>query len=304
MAKDSKSAPATVSIALNADDRALAELNDLTLNSDAKQELTIDVDSLQDRADKLIRALRHFRAKAMKDRLDRTYLESLDTTKDVSGHSETASDGAVKVVTEDLNSLYAEIDDVITMVVVQEHGNALQAAFQDVRDLQIQEKQTLSEKIHSTLLSLTEKTVDIATRIEALQVQRSNFETLKAKIGGFDSTVRSPAHEPIIAARPNDQVIHPATRNLLQHLNVPTTSSGTDVTVHLADMVRTLEIQSSENVRQILEISGRAATERRAALEHATGALATNQQLEIAVHMLEEGIAAAKAEMEGVGSQR
>lgn len=293
-----------MSVALNADDRALAKLNDLTSTGDVKQEVALDVDSRQSRVDKLIRALQHFQAKAMKDRLDRIYLESIDTAQAVSEHSETVSNGALKAVKEDLNSLYAEIDDVITMVVAHEHGSALQAAFQNIRRLQIQEKQTLSEQIHGTLISLTEKTTDIAAKIENLQSQRSTLEKLKAKIGDLDSTARSSANEPIIAVRANEQIIRPATRSLLQHLNVPTTPGSTEIAVRIDDMVRTLEIQSSHNIRQILDISGRAATDRRAALESATGALAANERHAIAVRILEQGIAAAQAEMEGSGNQR
>ncbi|ETI26143.1 hypothetical protein G647_02920 [Cladophialophora carrionii CBS 160.54] len=70
LAKEVKSVPAVASDLLKADDRALAELNELSLSISVKQEGALDVDELQGRADRLTRALHLFRAGAVKDRLD------------------------------------------------------------------------------------------------------------------------------------------------------------------------------------------------------------------------------------------
>jgi hypothetical protein len=154
MAKEVKSVPAIASGLLKSDDRALAELNELSLSRSVRQEDALDVDELQGRVDRLTHALHHFRAGAVKDRLDRIYLESLRTA-DLAGGIHNApdvSDPPHETAKEELSSLYEEIDDMVTMVVAHDHGNPLRVALEDIRRAQTQERDAADEKVCVSLL--------------------------------------------------------------------------------------------------------------------------------------------------------
>ena len=155
MAKDVKAVPAIATELLNADDRALAELNDL-VDSSSKSKPSLDVDAVRARAAELTRALRYFRAEAVRDWLDRTYLESLDISNSESNTVNPVSMGTedvcvsaatLKDVQDDLGSLYTEIDDVMTMLVSQEHGNAIESALRGIQRARREENQNVTEQV-------------------------------------------------------------------------------------------------------------------------------------------------------------
>ncbi len=150
MEKEVKAAPTTVWAILKSDDHVLAELDELSATASTKPESKLDVDVLQQRVEKLTRALQYFRAEALKDRLDRIYLEALNTA-DVRGDVHEASGDLPEVVEADLSSLYTEIDDMVTMVVAHEHGDALNTGLQNARRIQMQEKRTASQKVGHVL---------------------------------------------------------------------------------------------------------------------------------------------------------
>lgn len=146
MAKDIKAVPAIATEILNSDDRALSLLNDLSSIDQLKA--TLDVDELQDRADKLLAALRYFRADAVKDLLDRSYLEALGRGEDEDISTVDDSSGAAVVTIQgDLGSLYAEIDDLVAMVASHEHGNSISVTLRNVQRLQKKEKNALNEQV-------------------------------------------------------------------------------------------------------------------------------------------------------------
>ena len=147
---DTSSLSATTSAALSSDDRVLRELNQTISSAAINAASGPDFEALQDRADKLVRALQLFHAEALKDRLDRTYLESLNAL-DASGDSSDALLDApeitLRMVKGDLSSLYSEIDDVAAMVASHQYGSALKTSLQKVLRARTQDKQASFEKV-------------------------------------------------------------------------------------------------------------------------------------------------------------
>lgn len=125
---------AIVSETFNSDDRALTDLNDVDVD---KPSNTPHFDSLRVQAAKLTAALRHFRQQNLKNRLDRIYLESLDPSTYGDDLGDISDASPVEVQT-DLGSLYAEIDDVVNMLVSQEHGDPFDSAFESMERLKDQ----------------------------------------------------------------------------------------------------------------------------------------------------------------------
>ncbi|OAL35197.1 hypothetical protein AYO20_05451 [Fonsecaea nubica] len=301
--KDSRSTPATVTELLNSDDRVLSDLNDLS-SSGAQEKHEVALDALADRVNKLTRALQYFRAQTLKDRLDRAYLESLSRA-DIASSAQVVSDGTIDTVQEDLGSLYKEIDDVMGMVVAQEHGNALQAALQDVRRAQKQNNRSLHEKVYNQLFSLTQAVTSLSKRLESLQSRRLRLHELDVQLQHVETGAR-PNTKPMIektGTEPEDS-IKPAAKALSQHLGLTPGSSDrkmSDIATtssQLDDLILSLDTQSAGNVLRMLQLSDRAAAMRGAAVQRASEALAPHGSHELGVRELEEMIAAAKAEME------
>lgn len=132
VSRDLKSAHAIVVEVLNAHGRALNELNE-TEASFAQPKLSLDnnTESVEERVAQLTNALRHFYVQAIKDRLDRRYLETLASSDTQA--SEGVSDDSVQAVQADLASLYAEIDDVATMLVSQVYSRGIESAVQTLQ---------------------------------------------------------------------------------------------------------------------------------------------------------------------------
>lgn len=127
-----------MSLLLNSDDRALNEMNNV---SAGRSQPTLDLEQTTQRVRQLAAALQHFRVQALKDKLDCTYLESLDD-HETGGKEPLSGDISTRTVDEvqqDLSSLYAEIDDVVTMTVHNEHSEPIEAAIRQMssaRDLE------------------------------------------------------------------------------------------------------------------------------------------------------------------------
>ncbi|EXJ56843.1 hypothetical protein A1O7_07187 [Cladophialophora yegresii CBS 114405] len=295
LAKEVKSVPAAASELIKADDRALAELNELSLCVSVKQEDALEVDELQARVDKLTRALHLFRATAVKDRFDRIYLESLHAADVAAGIRDVhdVSDPAESTAEEELSSLYEEIDDMVTMVVAHDHGNALGVAFQDIRHAQMQETRATNEK---ALEGLT-------ARVDTLQAQRHDLHELEAQLRLIEAD-DGPRRNPVtVAARAgSNDTAGTAAHALLQHLNISThvreMSQITGLDSKLDGLTRTLERQSAQYIAQILHTSEQTVDRRRVALESISEALTTDEKHELAVRALAESIAATRAGIE------
>jgi len=139
IAKFVKPVHAIVSETFNSDDRALADLNGVDMD---KPSITPqNVESVRVQTERLIAALRYFRQQALKDRLDRIYLESLDPLTNGDDLSD-ISDASPVEVQIDLGSLYTEIDDVVSMLVSQEYGTRFDSALKTIERLKSQADHT------------------------------------------------------------------------------------------------------------------------------------------------------------------
>jgi hypothetical protein len=148
VAKDVKSVHSVVSQVLSADDRALAELNDLSAR---RTKSTVDTSDVVQQLERLTSALQHFRVQAVKDRLDCTYLRRLNDLSSLD-REESPQDPAVpsptvKEIQHDLGSLYSEIDDVVTMTVRHEHTGPIEATLHQIDAAREMEGTTVGRQV-------------------------------------------------------------------------------------------------------------------------------------------------------------
>lgn len=146
MAKEVKTVHTVVSNVLTADDRALAALNVLTSGS---ADSTVNTGDAARRLAELTSGLQHFRVQAVKDRLDCTYLRCLDDQPsppegEVLPHPSPAT---VTDVQNDLGSLYAEIEDVVTMTVRHEHASPIETALHEIDCVREREEERVAEQV-------------------------------------------------------------------------------------------------------------------------------------------------------------
>jgi hypothetical protein len=156
LTKETRLVHAVVIEVLNADDRALSRLNEVDLssaNNNPPSKPSTDLDAIQHRVTQLVEALRHFRVQAVKDGLDQTYLECLgdDAQTTEAGPADADADATAKELRQDLNSLYAEIDDVVTMVVSREYGE-IESALQEGRRIGQQKDHAIQEQVRKLFL--------------------------------------------------------------------------------------------------------------------------------------------------------
>ena len=148
MAKDVKSVPSVVSQVLNADDRALAELNDLTTR---RSRPPVNSSGNAQRLAQLTRALQHFRVQAVKDRLDCNYLQSINGRSSPEGDANpkgpAVSLTTVKEIQQDLGLLYEEIDDVVGMTVRHEHASRIEATLHQIDAAREMEGTAMAEQV-------------------------------------------------------------------------------------------------------------------------------------------------------------
>ncbi|EXJ78099.1 hypothetical protein A1O3_09260 [Capronia epimyces CBS 606.96] len=330
VSRDLKSVHATVAEVLNADDRALVRLNEVSAN---RTELDVDVDAVGERVAKLTTALRHFRSQAVKDRLDRTYLESLANgeSEEEEQRSEAVSADEVQNIHADLGSLYAEIDDVATMLVSHEHGKGVDSTISSIRQLRSENSRARTELVYDKLAALTASLEILSTRLENLQNRRLALHRLQLQSQHLGPAINAPTrHDLAVPAagpastlssrrdRAEDEDDYPAISALLRHFGLsglPQTGNGngnvSSTTFHeqvssstFHEQVRTLaaklSCKSAQNVRQILDISETAITTRRAASQSLFEVLDTNsaRDLDRELRALEDRIAQARAEIE------
>ncbi|KAJ9610385.1 hypothetical protein H2200_005162 [Cladophialophora chaetospira] len=300
--KEVKSVHVNISALLNSDDRALAELNELSSSVGLAKESEVDIDALQQRVDKLTDALQHFRAEALKDRLDRVYLDALPTADAQGSGTHSAGDVLTTAIEEDLNSLYAEIDDMVAMVVAHDHRNGLGVALQSIRQSQLREKRTANEKIYGRLRSLTTTLEDVSIRLETLKHRRYDLHDLQTQLLQFEGGIPSRKVSSSVAVRVDQKDTNTATDALLHHLSLPIhpckPAGIPDVNAHLRDATIVFEQRSLDSIAEMLWTTEQAAIRGRAALGSVSNALAANESNPLAVSALEEGINIAKAGIE------
>lgn len=121
--KEAKVHPVAVSERLKADDRILEALEQRAPLDSA----TVAIPEISTRTQQLARTLQLKRVSSLKDRLDRTYLTALKA-QPMNSPSEADAADMIPDLRRDIQSLYTEIDDVVTMTIGHEHMNQLQDA--------------------------------------------------------------------------------------------------------------------------------------------------------------------------------
>ncbi|EXJ88479.1 hypothetical protein A1O1_05409 [Capronia coronata CBS 617.96] len=313
VAKDVKSVHAIVADVLNADDRALDELNELSARR--RPEPRTDTEAAKERVARLTAALQHFHTQAIKDRLDRTYLESL-ADSDL-GATEAVSTDGVQDVQTDLGSLYTEIDDVATMFVSHEHSGHIQSTIFDIDRRAAEEQHAHTELGYSKLCSLTETLDTLYTRLKTLQSRRLALHDLRSQCQNIArppsvptaATRRDvPLHNSTLVSSSSQlgrdgEAAYPATSGLMGHFGLSSDSDGrTSIPLHeqIQTLAATLSAQSAEDVNKILDISGSVVRERQAALQRLSAGLNTRSEpdLDLEMRALEDQIAEGRAKLE------
>lgn len=130
--KDRKLHVATASQRLNADDRALELLH---INDKPDDQVSDWAAGTMTRVEQLSRALISLRVDPVKNRLDRTYLEHSQKPP------EPSSTEPLEQLKLEVQSLYAEIEDVATILVNHEHSARLNTMLHDVAASHIEAEQ-------------------------------------------------------------------------------------------------------------------------------------------------------------------
>ncbi|KAL2406675.1 hypothetical protein ABEF93_008001 [Exophiala dermatitidis] len=323
--RDVKSAHAIVAETLNADDRALEGFNEIFARQSNREQAEFDIDSLEKRVSELTATLRHFRVQMIKDRLDRTYLETLARESNLQEDEETAGSSstsaqndddeaiAIKSLQDDLGSLYPEIDDVATMVVTQAHSRAIDSTLRDVQRLKAEEGRVRNELLYTGLSNMTTTLDDLSSKLENIQSRRLSLDEIRAKCqdiraDGISSATsigrpRQPTRTDSSGShRPNRH--DAATSALLHHFGLSEgMNQGTASADHqIQNFATRMSRQSADNVDHILRLVEAAATRGNKviqSLENVLGAKSTvGFNLDSELQLLEERINDAKADME------
>lgn len=126
-----KSIPATASARLRSDDRALDHLEEQMTKGRADhtcQELMLQVTPL-------LQALQARRSSALKDSLDQVYLSAL-LQHDHDDLHDNDTEASVQALKADIETLYTEIDDIVTMMVTQQHTTKLKSTVDNATRMQ------------------------------------------------------------------------------------------------------------------------------------------------------------------------
>ncbi|KAJ9633230.1 uncharacterized protein PV06_00928 [Exophiala oligosperma] len=301
VAKNIRPVHAIVSETFNSDDRTLADLNDVDdVVKPSPSTTAPDIDSLRTRTAKLTAALCHFRQQALKDRLDRIYLESLDRSTN-GDDSNDFSDASATEVQTDLASLYAEIDDVVTMAVSQEFGNPFDSTVKTMERLKDQAGRARITQTHDELLSMSQHLQHTATRLENLQAQRVALDTLANEYKNVGSERRSSTRSKLHRAESPTQAEPPALLSLMQHLGLSDT--GLDqIDGQIEQLESKYTNQAHANMEQMLQISRDAPKSTQSALTDVSRALSssssTSQNQDI--QTLERQISSARIQLANI----
>ncbi|KEF51774.1 uncharacterized protein A1O9_12111 [Exophiala aquamarina CBS 119918] len=286
IAKDVKSVHSVVSQVLNADDRALAKLNDRTTRHPNP---TIDTGDKVQRVTQLASALQYFRVQVVKDRLDYTYLRRLNELSSPEGEESmrdpAVSSTTVKEIQQDLGSLYDEIDDIVTMAVRHEHTGPIGATLHQIDAAWERQGKAMAEQVHSRLSTLTESLEQLSSRLETIHSQRTILRNLALRTESLQQQPNPPARRLARATRaggasaaetgPTDTKAQPALSKLLQHLSLHDTTNPAPSQIPHPHPLPTaiqkqtirLQTESTQHVSEILTASEKAATRRREILD-------------------------------------
>jgi hypothetical protein len=310
---------ATVQESLNSGDRALADLNHGQPSASTEEDVA-DVERLQERVDRLTRALIYFHASLVRDRLDRVYLESLDRSNspfDIRFPAERTS----AVVQDELNSLYLEIDDMATMMVDHDHGSALRADLHRIRHAKLRESHLMHERVSKvpirlapvntwltatlqikrSLSSLANGTEDLCARAETLKKHKLTLHKLARQLGRLQESRRTDLNPTPSRKELDLSSTTPAAYALYQHFNLSKSSRepNSEALHHpLEQLLQRSDQRSSADLAQILRSARTTSDKTQVSSKNVSNALKTSkEQLDLA-NMLDHRIAAARHDIE------
>jgi hypothetical protein len=272
-----KTIPFTVAELLRSDDHTLTELNQRWSALSEQDQTSSELEATQARSDRLTQALRQFQVSAVKDRLDRVYLESLHAIED---EQTLHSTGTTNDIQQDLDSLYEEIDDVVNLLVEHGHGGVLKSTLRRVHQQRIQQSRITKAHIHDRLASLSSTLSAASQSLEQFQLRRLSLQTLNKDylaLSRFDESASRKAPDVTQTSR---DPINRASTVLLDHLGLDAGSSQCLAPNHspsrAGEFVRAKDEQSANTLSQTLRHFQEAADERDSSIKPLLSALSSN----------------------------
>jgi hypothetical protein len=294
-----KSVPSTVTELLGIHDRTLADLNERSSAIIEQQQTSSKLDATQAHADRLLQALRQFEAAAIKDRLDRVYLESLTAIEDGQTLPTMETSDSVQ---QDLDSLYDEVDDVVNLVVEHGHGAALKTNLQRLRHHQNDGNSASQELIHDQLIGLTSRALAASQSMEQVQLERLNIRDLDRRHQALSKADYSAHKEAANDPQATREFMGDAAAALLHHLGLHADSSQQTTLGYLLskidELVRAKEGQSASTLLESLIRLEAAADQRSSAIGMLSLAFSRTASSDNGLRSLEQQVAGLKVEVE------
>ena len=131
-----------ISEQMKADNRVLASLSEQSKVPNSTDHLA----SIDERIDQLAGILHSKRTAALKDRLDAVYWETL-AAYDTTAVQPLSNDTTIAQLKDDIKLLYTEIEDMVTMLIGQEHSIELQSVINAIRAQENQEAIGVLQKV-------------------------------------------------------------------------------------------------------------------------------------------------------------
>ncbi len=306
--KEAKGLSLAVTERCKIDDRLLDELqailNATVARSSARE---FKPDDEQERAELLLKALRKAKVDEIKDRLDRVYLESLHRQKKASNpggdrhgqeqnQAETAttaehddqatSQGLITELQEEIQSLYDEIDDVVTMLVGHAHGAPLPTLLANVKRAEQQKK---NKALSEAMEKITTMTGDLKALTREVEEKRSERVVLTRMMGEVE--------------RVEKEIVSGATTSRSTRTAAPERNMAlTELMGHLK-LAHTINIeQDGERIGaghvSLVQRLDSAAQQRRQAVSMLVDAAKSTTNVEVGLEALESRIADVRARLD------
>ena len=142
----------------------------------------------------------------------------------------------------------------------------------------------------------------LSAMVDTVQGSRYASNDVKTQIARLQEDSRSPTDRTGTLQRADTREITPAAQALLFHLNLTVHPNSkledSDLIRNIDKLTLNLGRRSSNHIAQLLQTSRQSAIKRFAAVEDILDALATDDAYSRRINALENGIAAAKAEVE------
>ena len=271
--KELRALQPTIKERLNADDRALATLQN-TLNTTLSSSKTPeDIDAESTRINLLLKALQNATTSELKDRLDRLFLTTYlnDSPEEHSEPDSTAIDSqpTISEITAEIESLYAEIPDMAMMQIQHDHGRGLRRAIDDVaRRDKMRRYRACGEAVRK-LENMTAHVIRSQEDMERIRGERAVVRTLMGEVEDLERNINRKGRRVGLVAR--------------------TTKRGSAV----------VDTAMDRDVNEICETLGTTAQKRREAVSLLVEAMKARSEVGGGIEMLEERIGEVRRGIEG-----